>query len=503
MIDVVSGEALAQFSRGLVAQRAGDGTTAMDAYRRAIDVDPRLAPAQFNLGLLYRDRGEFAAAARCFGVATDLRPNAAEGWLHLGVCREFLGELESASQCYRQAISLDSRSAAAHFNLGNVERKRDRRSAAIDSFEAARALAPDAPEVLLNLGNLLREVGESERAIATLRECRARQPDSHEAAWNLSLALLSGARLEEGWQMFEHRWAKIGISPERGLALPRWRGERLEGKRILVWREQGLGDEILFATCLPDLIDQGAQVVVALDSRLGGLLARSFPGIECIDEASIGLFPVDYHAPIGDLPRFLRRRRLDFVPRWTYLVPSRAAMVRWQQRLAEVGPGVRVGVSWRSGLRDRERGRHYAALQEWAPLFEVPGVQWINLQYDDCERELAESEAATGARVWRWPDLDLRDDLESVAGLIWNLDVVITAPTAVSSLSGAIGIETWQIDSGNDWTLLGEDRSPWLPAVQAFRRRRDDDWRSPIEAVKAALVSRCGVLGHSPKRECS
>ncbi|MFN0181433.1 MAG: tetratricopeptide repeat protein [Gemmatimonadales bacterium] len=504
MGEVVTSEALADFSRGLTAQRAGDGGTAVAAFQRAVAADPRLAPAHFNLGLLYRERGEFAAAAQSFAAATELRPNAADGWLNLGLCEEYLGHLDRAAECYHRTLSLDARSAAAYFNLGNVERKRDRRMAAAAAFEAARRLAPDAPEVLLNLGNLLRELGEPARAVEVLRVCRALRPDSHEAGWNLSLALLASGRLDEGWRAYEHRWARIAASPDRGFTVPHWRGESIEGKRILVWREQGLGDELLFATCLPDLQARGAQVVAAVDPRLVGLLGRSFPGIEVIEEAAIATVGFDLHAPIGDLPGILRAARHQFQPNWSYLVPDRSAIATWRERLAGLGSAARVGICWRSGLRDRERGRHYAALADWAPILATEGVQFVNLQYDDCEGELVDVERRLGIRIWRWAETDLRDDLESVAALIWNLDLVITAPTAVSSLAAGLGIETWQLESGNDWTLFGEDRSPWLPALRAFRRERDRlDWQAPVGQVREALVERRGVLATLKGRERS
>jgi hypothetical protein len=101
----------------------------------------------------------------------------------------------------------------------------------------------------------------------------------------------------------------------------------------------------------------------------------------------------------------------------------------------------------------------------------VPGVQWINLQYDDCEAELAELEAATGGRIRRWAGVDLRNDLESVAGLVAGLDGVVTAPTLVDSMAGALGVTTWQVDSGSDWSAFGEDRSPWFPSIRVRRKR--------------------------------
>jgi Flp pilus assembly protein TadD len=484
-------DAVAHFERGLVAQRAGRSAEAEAAYRAALAVDATLAPAHFNLGLLLREAGATGDATRCFEMATKLRPGTAEGWLHLGVCLEELEELDGAVRAYRRATEIDPGFAVAWFDLGNAHRKEGRLGDAAAAFERALALAPDAPEIWLNLGNVLRELGELPRAVDALRRAVALKPNAAEPQWNLALALLAGGALEEGWRGYEQRWPRIGRDPRRGLTWPLWRGEDVRGKRLLLWREQGLGDEILFATCVPDLIARGAEVTLALDPRLVGLFGRAFPDVEVVTDQEWGARPFDFHLPLGSLPGLLRRARVDFRPRWSYLIPERAALSAAHERVRSAGPGHRVGICWRSGLRGMERTRYYAGLADWAPILQVPGVVLINLQYDDAETELATVETDRAIKVHRWPAIDLRDDLESVAGLIWNLDLVITAPTAVGSLAGALGIETWQIDPGTDWTTFGEDRSPWLPAIRNFRRESGTtDWRPLLAAVAAELRDR-------------
>src|SRR5262249_50690618 len=154
-----------------------------------------------------------------------------------------------------------------------------------------------------------------------------------------------------------------------------------------------------------------------------------------------------------------------------------------------------------SGLLPHDRRRHYSRLSEWRELFTLPDVAWINLQYDDCEDELLAAEAEFGIRIHRWPAVDLKNDLEAVAALIWHLDLVVTAPTAVSSLAGLVGIDTWELDTGADWTAFGEDRSPWLPAIRLARRAPStQDWEPTLRAVAADVRERLanrqdGALG--------
>jgi tetratricopeptide (TPR) repeat protein len=479
------------FEKAHAAHRAGRALDAIGGYREALALEPTLAPAHFNLGLLLREREDYGGAILSFERAARLRPGAPEAWLHLGVCRETLGDLDGAAASYREAGRLVPNLAAAWFNLGNVEKKRGSLARAVEAYREALVHAPEVPEVLLNLGNTLRECGQLEEAISLLVKAAERKPGWPEAEWNLALARLAAGQLAEGWAGYEARWAHLRLAGDRGLPWPRWNGEPLDGKEILVWREQGVGDEILFATCVPDLVEQGARVTLAVDDRLVSLLARAFPEVTVIPDRDWNGRRFDYQIALGSLPRFVRATRGAFPERWSWLLPDRARAAAWTQRLETRGPGFRVGICWRSGLKTVDRLRAYSHLEQWGPLFAVPGVVWVNLQYDDCAAELAEAERRFGVGIHRFDGVDLRNDLESVAALLWRLDLVITAPTAVSSLAGAMGTETWQLVHGVDWTAFGEPRSPWFPAIELFAHdSAEPDWAPVLERVAAALGER-------------
>jgi hypothetical protein len=156
---------------------------------------------------------------------------------------------------------------------------------------------------------------------------------------------------------------------------------------------------------------------------------------------------------------------------------------------------LKVGLCWRSGARHGERSRYYPDLADWRPILAVPETTFVNLQYDDCQAELTAIEAASGVAIRRWSGIDLKNDLESVAALMWHLDVVITAPTAVCSLAGALGTETWQLDPGTDWTAFGEERSPWFPSITLYRRASGvREWTAVIDQVAGALRDRAEAV---------
>ncbi len=440
--------------RGLAAQQAGRIDEAVRAYRRAVHQNSGLAPAHYNLGQLLREQGDCAGAARCFEGAARLRPNAADAWLNLGAMLEKIERFQDAVTAYRRAAEC----------------------------------VPNDPAPTYNLGNTLLALGDFEGAAAAFRTVIEQQADHTDAHWNLATALLAVGDFAGGWRQYEWRWAKRGLDPAARFSWPLWKGEAVAAKRVLVWREQGLGDEILFATCVRELVALGAVVTVAASSRLVSLFARAFPGVEVVADGEWGDGPFDYHCPLGGLPKQLRRARTDFVGTGKFLVPDSQHATRWATRLDRLGPGLKVGICWRSGLVTETRARGYSPLEAWEPLFALPGIHWVNLQYDECESELAAVSARFGVRVHRWKSEDLKNDLESVVGLLWNLDAVVTAPTAVSSLAGGAGIPTWEVDNGGDWTTHGEERSPWFTSIQVVRRAfGTTNWGPVLHRIAAEL----------------
>lgn len=453
-------DALTAFERGLAAQQAGRGHEAIGWYQTSVRRNGRLAPAHFNLAQLLRERGDTPEAAVHFGRAAALRPEAADAWLNLGAMEERLGQFGDAIRSYGRAIVASPSSPVAYFNLGNARLAAGDWSGAADGYRQAVALDPDAAD----------------------------------AQWNLAMALLAQWQLDEGWLQYEWRWRKQRLDPRARADAPIWDGAPLSGKHLVVWREQGLGDEILFATCLPDLIREGASVTLVVTARLATLFQRAFADVTVFpDDGSTRLVlpagapPIDFHIPLGSLPRLLRRSRDSFPVQSDFLVPDPKQAEKWRTRLEALPAGRRIGICWRSGLLTEDRRRYYSSLTDWGRLFALPGCQWINLQYDECESELVEAERRFGIRIHRWAGEDLRNDLETVVALMAQLDAVVTAPTLVSAFAGALGLPTWQPNLGSDWTSFSETNSPWFPTLRVIAKHPPDTWPDTLTRVAAEL----------------
>jgi len=445
---------IAMFEQGLAHQQQGRPAEAIAIYRRLTRVNQGFAPAHFNLGLLLFEAGDFAGAARAFEGAARLRPTAADAWLNLGAALEKLDRMGDAAAAYGRVVEVSPEDVRGHYSLGNAR---------------------------LGLGEF-HDAAEAYRAGLEL------DPTHAGSLWNLATALLGSGNLTEGWEQYDRRWTAQNIDPAARFAFPLWQGEPVAGRKFLAWREQGLGHEILFATCLRELVAAGAEVTLAASPRLVSLFGRGLPGIRVIEDGAWGDEAFDFHAPLGGLPRYVRASRDAFPLDNRFLVADSARAARWAERLDRLGPGVKIGVSWRSGVSSLEESRQYASLEAWQPLFETPGIQWINLQYDDCRAELKAVESSLGIKIHRWPKEDLKDDLENVVALIWNLSGVVTAPTVVSSLAGSIGVRTWQVDAGGDWTAFGEPVSPWFPSIRHVRRPWGiAEWGVAFEIVASDL----------------
>jgi ADP-heptose:LPS heptosyltransferase len=246
-----------------------------------------------------------------------------------------------------------------------------------------------------------------------------------------------------------------------------------ESRKILIWREQGLGDEILFSICLQDMHNSNLNVVLECDPRLIGIYQRMYPrfkirgeSINFINYPSMDDF--ELHVPIGSLPKYFRRNLYDFnkpIPKFT---PLETSVNFINQKLQKYSNKILVGICWRSGKLSIERNLNYTALSDWGPLLSDPQYKFVNLFHGDCEDEIRAVEEKFNIEILRWKDIDLRDDLETVLALVSQLDCVVSVGTAVSVIAAAAGVNTLVLLQ-RSWVLLGQnDQYPWFPSAVPF-----------------------------------
>lgn len=436
------------------------------------------------------------------------------------------GDLEQAFKTASAVLDDDPDNIWALLIAGRICTKRGNHGVAFNLLWRAMEIAPNRVDLKRNFAAAaIGTVNRREDARRVLRELRNQQPDDYRSLallcllavhdsnprlaielGNKALALkadqfdviefLGYAHLmlgdwEKGWDGYERF---IGHSKYRPLKPPRadcpyWKGE--EGLNLYIRGEQGLGDEISFASVLPDVIGTQKSIVLDCDEKLGGLFARSFPAVEvhATRKAKIGAKDwlkgraFDAHCLIGSLAYQKRSQDSDF-PGTAYLVADPERRVQWRS-LLDTLPGKKVGIAWTGGYKNTFRSRRSLSLKELWPVLRVPGVSWVSLQYQDPTDDIRDFVDEYSVPIKHWPRAAESQDYDDVAALVAELDLVISVCTAAIHLCGALGKECWVLVPNKPrWFYqLSPARLPWYSTVELFRQ--GDEW--PLHEVARRL----------------
>jgi tetratricopeptide (TPR) repeat protein len=529
--------------RAMAALRKEDAESCCTWALKALDEDERSGFAWRLLGIGREMTGDFANAMRCYESALALTPE----------------DVEIANDLGRLAYTLDMKPLAgklfAHFwrarpespdganNFACVLRDEGQFDQAVEVLKAALAQHPEHPQLWNTLATAVTENGDPVTAITFFDEALRLDPDFAKARYNrgnskLALGDFTGAltdceaamtrtrvasdlammkmarstiklclnRIGEGWDDYESR-----LDPKfAGVTLfaverPKWSpGDDIAGKSMLVMGEQGLGDEVLFANVIPDVIEaigQDGTLAIAVEPRLIPLFQRSFPsanvgqhitykiethvlkGAAFVDNETIDLW-----APMGSLLRQYRRTEDAFPKRARFLVPDEARVAHWREALDAAPAGPKIGLLWKSMIANSARSRHFSPFEQWAPVLRTPGVSFVNLQYGDCAEELAHAKAEFGVDIWQPPGIDLKQDLDDLAALSCAMDRIVGFSNATTNIAAACGAPVWMIASRSSWTRLGAENYPWYPQVRMFDTPMDGDWDATMSHLAAALA---------------
>jgi hypothetical protein len=340
-----------------------------------------------------------------------------------------------------------------------------------------------------------------EQAIAQYDRALQLRPNFASAHANRALAQLQLGDFANGWSEYEWRWS-AGEKPRSGAAnsIPNWDGSSLAGRTIVIFGEQGVGDELMFATCYPDIIRKARRVVIVCEARLERLLRRSFPTATVLAipqgcDQTWQLPPqltADVKCPAGSLPRWLRRNEAEFPKQDRLLLADPATTEAWRQRLATLGTAAKVGISWRTGETALDHTRRGTQLQQWKPLLAMPDIQWINLQSGDCRQELADASVPGKSSMHDWPEKNQHYDLNGLAAKLAALDLVVTVDNTVAHLAAAVGTPTWiLLPEPASWRWLQKrSDSPWYGSVRLFRQCRIGQWGEVFHEVRQELLKR-------------
>ncbi len=461
----------------------------------------KLNPAHFDalhlLGVAELGRGKVEEAAVLITKALQIDKRSATAHNNFGMVLRTQKRFAEALTSFTRAINLKADYADAHYNRASILLIQQDYEQAIAGFRKAISLNPNYLQAHLNLGIALHEAGDDARAIAHYTTALASNPTYAEAHWNRALPLLVQGKLAEAWADYEWRWKCPDFrSKPRAFPQPLWRGEDLGDGKLLLWGEQGLGDEVLYGSLVGEVLERGIPVLWEADPRLVPLLRRSFPGAEIVERTdpphpSTAASEVRAQIPLGSLGQYFRKDTASFSAHPRSYVKADDARVRAFRGQCGLRPGQRlIGLSWSSTNPDF--GVHKStSLEDWAPIIAAAGdtARFVDLQYGDTSA----ARAAAGLDLLHLDTLDLFNDVDGVAALIAACDVVISVSNTTAHIAGALGVPVWVLltrHAGKLWYWGTEESgSLWYPSAHVFKQRTAGDWREVTARIAAALTA--------------
>lgn len=538
-------KALEKLKAALMAIRGGDFALGARRALDALKIDETSGVAWHVLAICREKSGDLGQALLAYEAAMKLLPNETDVAHDLGRLAQQMGYLEIAEKLLLKYLAADPGHVEATNNLACVQRDQKRYGDAVETLRNLLGVEPDSAVLWNTLGTVLSDQGEMTTALTFFEEALRHDPTFSKARYNRANArqplgdapgaledldaalpgaespyerammtmaramlLMTLGRIPEGFEAYEVRLdPHLPESMRMMVDAPRWdpKTDNIRGKRLLIVGEQGIADEMVFGTCIGDAIEAvgpDGKVFVAVEPRLIGLFQRAFPTavvgghkavklegritryVPFVEELGHG-DGVDAWIPMASMLAAFRPSIDSFPERRGYLPADPDRVAHWRDELEKLGPGLKVGLHWKSLVLTGSRARYFSSFERWRPVLETPGTVMVNLQCGDVADDLAAA-AAAGVSIWT-PPINLKDDLEDVAALSVALDVVIGPGIAGTNLAAAVGATAWMITAPDDWHFLATDKYPFYPHLRHFRRDGFDAWEGAIDRVRVAL----------------
>ena len=530
VIAIAPDAAEAHYNLGVVLHENGELQEAVRSYQQAIALKPDSTSALSNLGLVLTKLANHTEAEIYHQKAIIYAPDNAKFHYNYAVTLYEQGKLAEAATSYQNALAIDPDHAQALSNLGNILAEQKNLTAAISCLQKAIAIKADFPEALLNLGKALIEDCQLAKAITTLKSAITIKPDYSEAhinlgktyleqgkweaakehlqtalsidpdniiaKYNMGYANLALGNLAEGWQAYELRLTLNPNDKSQYFSTPRWQGEALQGKTVLVYDEQGVGDEVRYASLYAEFAAMTKRCFITCDPRLLSIFQRSFPNIEFIGISCNSQYvtlenqlpQLDFIVAAGSLTGSLRPAMDGIKP---YLVPDPKRVAYWRQFFTGLGPEPKVGISWTTASQKECRMLSHSSLDQWSALLTVPGVQFINLFYGDADAEIAAVRAEFGVEILNLngSEIDLRNDLDDLAAMMCALDVTVSSLGTTLQIGASAGCNSYYFFNQTTLdTALGTDRNGWVIGGKAFYYTTEEEFQSVLNEIGKRLL---------------
>ncbi len=478
---------------GDLYRKTGKLTQAIAQFQAALKIDNDFEASIVNLAISLSQQDTFEQSEKLFKKAINLNPKNAKTLSNYSALLNLCENYETAKEYAQRALLIIPNYPEAINNLGYAFLKQDNLSSAIINFQKAIKLKPTYIDAYNNLGFTLHLKGEYSKALEIFDEAIALSPTDVNGHFYRSFTHLLLGNFSIAWDDYEYGL----INQERGnRVFPFKKWNKLDNNSVLlITAEQGIGDQIMFSSCLPDLLKVNKNVILECDQRLAPLFRRSFPGIEIIgshqnsDMSWLENYSnIKYHLPIGSLPFFFRRKLENFSHSPHYIQSNKKSIAKWRNRYKDAGTGLNVGISWKAGIKV-EHEKRSINLDDWLPILSSASVNFINLQYGDVEKEIEDFRKNHGITIYEWKDSDSLKNIDDFSAKIAALDLIISVANTNVHIAGSQNIPAWslipQVPSWR-WMEKGE-HSVWYESVKLYRQTDNNDWGSIIETIAQDL----------------
>lgn len=486
---------------GMIYQGLNDLDNALKSFQFVLQKQPQRATSLVNLGMVLLTQGLYDKAEIVLNQAKAQDARNPDIWAYLGTVYTKLKQYEEAFRHFKEAISLNQNHFEAHINLGIALAKIKRFDEALDAYAHARAIQPKNPDSYKNEALVYGQIRQFDKAEGLFNRAIELAPDGAEIRFNRSMLRLSRNQFESGWQDYEHRFYNFE-SRRKFLetSKPRWRGEHSD-KRLFIWNEQGVGDELLYLSFLKSVLTRVKHVSVRIDPRFMTLFTRSFPGVRFMpDSEAVADAAFDMQVPMGSLPSLFVNDLAGYAPiigKVGYLKPNQERVDYFKHSMG--AESLNIGLSWSTtGKHNEERNLPLAALTE--TLSESGRVALFNLQYLDSDQEVIALEGQSEITIKKIEPLDCYNDLDGLAAAISAMDIVVTCSNTTAHLAGALGKAVYVLvpySRGKKWywNNLIEGKCVWYPDLTVIDQTAPNDWSGPLLRLREVLSKRMSVKG--------
>ena len=484
---------------GVALTRIGERDEAEHHYRRALQIQPEYFEARANLGDLLMRSNRLDDAVEELQAVLRQQPEYFEAHLSLADAFGRAGDIDKAKEIATKVLGAHSESARAHNCYGMVFRLAGESETAMFHLDRAIELDPLLADARANRAIARLSLGHVDAAERDADQAVALSADAPLHRMNRGMIRLLRGEFRRGFEDYRARFGSgapwMGY---RRFPYAEWNGEPIAGKRILAWGEQGVGEEIMFASLLARLETLASACTVECDPRLVPLFARSFPSLDFVGRAdpvapALLRQGIDCAIAFGDIPAALGLEVSDFAEPEAYLSADAQKVGSLEMLGSSTAGELKVGIAWRSrGANALFSLEKSTDLSDWSEILCTPGISIVSLQHGDVAAEISEAEARLGASIETHIGVDQATDLDGFAALITTLNLVITTSNTTAHLAGALGKDVWIIVPHTpDWRWqLDRSDTLWYPGARLFRQSQDGDWRGVLAAVSVALRER-------------